>query len=144
MQADRAAVVTADGALPTSLLDQDLSDPLMTAGHGLAHTALAPPPASVLARSVSMELDHPVLRAQPKLRGAVRRWRATGFAEEGNWGRRCLRHERMFPHAPDEPAANTLNGRAVSSTGRARDFNDQMERQAGNGWSVGSYLLGPP
>jgi hypothetical protein len=82
VEADAAAVVSANRTTATRLIDQDPLDLLMPAGHGLADAPFTAPSEAFLSGPIAMKHHEAVTSAAPNLSdGAVSRWSATVVQE---------------------------------------------------------------
>jgi hypothetical protein len=86
VEADAAAVVSADRTAPPGLLDKDPLDLLMPAGDGLADAPFATPSEAFLPGSIAMEGHEAVTYAAPNFSDrALSRWPAS-VVQEGDRG----------------------------------------------------------
>jgi hypothetical protein len=83
VEVDHAPVVSADGAAAARLRHEDALDLLQSASDGLAHAALASPPALPLPSAVAMKDDEAMTPAMPQLGGAIGLRRSALLTDQG-------------------------------------------------------------
>jgi hypothetical protein len=102
VEVDDATVVSAHGAAPSSLVDEDALELLESTSDGLSDTALASPTPRV-ARELGESV--PCARAHLDRTLARRRGRAARVSSVWHWRRDVfVPHERMFAYPADDPA----------------------------------------
>jgi hypothetical protein len=100
-----APVIAAHRAATAGFIHERALQLLLAARYRLSHASLAAPSLSTSATELVMELNPPVVLAEPNLRRAFGGRRPPGSIDQWVRGIRPSAHEHMFVESPDGPPA---------------------------------------